>query len=259
MSKRTTLGLIFGALLLAPVTALVWAAPQASSTNKSTTTQHHATASQPTVSLLNPASLRRQAPPVFHARFTTTKGDFVIEVTRAWAPRGADRFYNLVRYHFYDNASFFRVLPGFVVQFGISGRPDLARVWERANIPDDPVTQTNARGTLTFATAGPNTRTTQVFINLNDNANLDSQGFSPFGKVTSGMEVVEKLYSGYGEGAPQGSGPDQERLQKEGRAYLAKSFPLLDAIKLAVIVPPAPATPRPTTPAHAKPTSTTTK
>ena len=163
-----------------------------------------------------------------------------MEVTRAWSPRGADRFYNLVRYHFFDGAPFFRVLPGFVVQFGISARPEVSRVWEQAKITDDPVTQSNTRGMLSFATAGPGTRTTQIFINLGDNPNLDGMGFSPFGKVTSGMDVIDKFYSGYGEGAPNGNGPDQGRLQKEGKAYFEKSFSLLDCIKTAVIVPPAP-------------------
>jgi peptidyl-prolyl cis-trans isomerase A (cyclophilin A) len=159
-----------------------------------------------------------------------------------------------VKYHFFDSSAFFRVLPGFVVQFGISARPEVSRVWEPARIHDDPVMQTNARGTVTFATGGPNTRTTQVFINLNDNANLDSTGFSPFGKVVSGMEVVDKFYSEYGEGAPSGNGPDQGRLQQEGKAYLDKSFPLLDTIKTAVIVPPAPVVPaKPATAAPAKP------
>ena len=188
-------------------------------------------------SLSNPASLKLQAPAVFDAKFTTTKGDFVVEVTRAWSPHGADRFYNLVKYHFYDGAAFFRVIQGFVVQFGINARPDVSRVWQNANIPDDPVTQSNTRATLTFATAGPNTRTTQVFISLGNNANLDSMGFSPFGKITSGMDVVDKLYAEYGDGAPNGNGPDQNRIQNEGKAYLEKSFPLLDAIKTATIVP----------------------
>ena len=147
-------------------------------------------------------------------------------MTRAWSPRGADRFYNLVKYHFFDGAAFFRVIQGFVVQFGISARPDVSRVWENAKIADDPVTQSNTRGMLTFATAGPNTRTTQVFINLGDNPNLDSMGFSPFGKVTSGMEVIDKLYSEYGEGPPDGNGPDQNRIQKRGKAYLEKVFSL---------------------------------
>jgi len=187
-------------------------------------------------SLLNPASLKEQAPESYKAKFTTTKGDFVIEVNRAWSPLGADRFYNLVKHHFYDDASFFRVLPGFVVQFGISAKPDVARVWARATIPDDPVTQSNLVGYLTFATGGANTRTTQVFINLADNKNLDGMGFSPFGKVIEGMDVVEKLYSGYGEGAPQGRGPDQGRITNEGKTYLDKNFPQLDSIKTAVIL-----------------------
>jgi peptidyl-prolyl cis-trans isomerase A (cyclophilin A) len=187
-------------------------------------------------SLLKPSSLNEQAPAAFKAKFTTTRGDFVVEVRRAWSPLGADRFYNLVKNHFYDGAAFFRVLPGFVVQFGISAKPEISRVWATATIKDDPVTQSNLEGYLTFATAGPNTRTTQVFISLADNRNLDGMGFSPFGKVIEGMDVVEKFYSGYGEGAPSGKGPDQSRLTNEGKAYLDKSFPLLDSIKTAVIV-----------------------
>jgi peptidyl-prolyl cis-trans isomerase A (cyclophilin A) len=188
-------------------------------------------------SLLNPASLKEPAPASYKAKFTTTKGDFVVEVNRAWSPRGADRFYNLVKNHFYDDASFFRVLPGFVVQFGISAKPDVGKAWAHATIPDDPVTQSNLTGYLTFATAGANTRTTQVFINLADNKNLDGMGFSAFGKVIEGMDVVEKLYSGYGEGAPQGRGPDQGRITNEGKTYLDKNFPQLDSIKTAVILP----------------------
>jgi peptidyl-prolyl cis-trans isomerase A (cyclophilin A) len=229
-------------LAMATLAASAWGAPQATSTTKTSgSAAHPATPAQgSTVSLLKPATLKLQAPAVFRAQFTTTKGDFVVEVTRAWSPRGADRFYNLVKYHFFDNAAFFRVLQGFVVQFGISARPDVSSVWENAKITDDPVTQSNTRGMLTFATAGPNTRTTQIFINLGDNPNLDSMGFSPFGKVVSGMEVIDKLYNEYGEGAPSGNGPDQNRIQKEGKAYLDKSFPLLDSIKTAVILPPAP-------------------
>jgi peptidyl-prolyl cis-trans isomerase A (cyclophilin A) len=242
MSKRIVLTLMVAALALAPLASSAWAVPQATSTtNKTTTPAHPATTTpRPSASLLKPASLKLQAPAVFNARFTTSKGDFVVQVTRAWSPRGADRFYNLVKYHFFDNAAFFRVLPGFVVQFGISARPEVSRVWEEAKITDDPVTQSNTRGMLTFATAGPNTRTTQVFINLGNNPNLDGMGFSPFGKVTSGMDVIDRLYSEYGEGQPSGNGPDQGRLQKEGKAYLEKSFPLLDTIKTAVIVPPTP-------------------
>jgi len=195
-----------------------------------------AQSSPPTASLLNPSSMTEPAPAVYKAKFTTTKGDFVVEVTRAWSPRGADRFYNLVKYHFFDGAAFFRVLPGFVVQFGINARPEVARAWQDAVIPDDPVTQSNTRGTLTFATAGANTRTTQVFINLASNSNLDSMGFSPFGKVVEGMKVVDKFYSGYGEGSPRGNGPAQDRIQREGKAYLEKNFPKLDMIQTAVIL-----------------------
>jgi peptidyl-prolyl cis-trans isomerase A (cyclophilin A) len=185
--------------------------------------------------LSDPAALNAQAPAVYKAKFDTSKGPFVIEVNRDWAPRGADRFYNLVKNGFFDNARFFRVIEGFMVQFGINGDPAIASVWRDADIKDDPVKQSNERGTITFATAGPNTRTTQVFINFADNAPLDGQGFSPFGKVVSGMEVVDSLYGGYGEGAPNGNGPDQGRLQQQGNAYLEKDFPKLDFIKTATI------------------------
>jgi peptidyl-prolyl cis-trans isomerase A (cyclophilin A) len=194
--------------------------------------------------LLKPATLIAKAPAEYDVRFVTTQGEFTVHVTRAWAPNGADRFYNLVRHHFFDGASFFRVLSGFMAQFGLSAYPQVSNTWEKANIKDDPVTQHNLRGYITFATAGPNTRTTQVFINYGNNAALDKMGFSPFGQVSEGMEVVDKLYSGYGEGAPDGHGPDQGRVGNEGRPYLMKNFPLLDSIKTATIVPPA-ATPAP--------------
>lgn len=186
-------------------------------------------------SLSNPASLKERAPATYKVRLETSKGPVVIEVTRAWAPNGADRFYNLVKNGFYDNVRFFRVISGFMVQFGINGDPNVQRAWRSANIPDDPVTQSNKRGMITFATAGPNTRTSQVFINFGDNANLDSRGFAPFGRVISGMEVVDKLYAGYGEGAPSGRGPDQSRIQAEGNAYLNRDFPSLDLIRKATI------------------------
>jgi len=192
--------------------------------------------SAPRISLLVPSAMKEQAPATFKAKFATTKGDFVVEVTRAWAPLGADRFYNLVKNHFYDSEAFFRVLPGFVAQFGLSRTPDVSRVWASASIKDDPVTQSNLEGSLTFATAGHDTRTTQVFINLGNNQFLDNMGFAPFGKVVEGMDVVRKLYTGYGDGPPRGSGPDQGRITNEGKAYLDKSFPLLDSIKTAVIV-----------------------
>jgi peptidyl-prolyl cis-trans isomerase A (cyclophilin A) len=187
--------------------------------------------------LSDPASLNETAPDVYKVKFDTSKGPFVVEVHRDWAPNGADRFYNLVKNGFYDNDRFFRVVEGFMVQFGINGNPKLSSVWRDASIKDDPVTQSNKRGMITFATSGPNSRTTQVFINFNNNVGLDGQGFSPFGQVVSGMKVVDSLYNGYGEGAPRGSGPDQGRVQSEGNAYLNKDFPMLDYIKKATIEP----------------------
>ena len=185
--------------------------------------------------LSDPASLNETAPAVYKAKFDTSKGPFVIEVHRDWAPNGADRFYNLVKNGYYNDARFFRVLEGFMVQFGINGDPKVAAVWRDANIKDDPVKQSNQRGTVTFATAGPNSRTTQVFVNFGDNAGLDGQGFSPFGKVVAGMDVVDSLYGGYGEGAPKGHGPNQGIVQSLGNDYLAKAFPKLDFIKKATI------------------------
>jgi peptidyl-prolyl cis-trans isomerase A (cyclophilin A) len=185
--------------------------------------------------LTNPAALTEKAPAASTAKFETTKGAFVIEVRREWAPNGADRFYNLVKNGFYDNVRFFRVLDGFMAQFGINGDPAVMEKWRQARITDDPVVQSNKRGFITFATAGPNTRTTQVFINFGDNAGLDRQGFAPFGQVTSGMDVVDALFKGYGEGAPRGAGPSQARLQEEGNAYLEKEFPKLDHIKKATV------------------------
>lgn len=184
--------------------------------------------------LLRPALLKERAPETYQVRFTTTKGEFTVTVTRAWAPLGADRFYNLVKHHFYDNASFFRAVPNFVVQFGMSAYPPVSAVWENANIKDEPVTQSNKRGYLTFAkTSKPNTRSTQIFISLKENSFLDGQGFAPFGVVDgNGMSIVDSLYQGYGDQA----GPDQGRIAKEGKAYLDKDFPRLDSIKSATIL-----------------------
>lgn len=187
-------------------------------------------------SLLKVAAFKEQAPATYRAKFTTSKGNFVVEVQRDWAPQGADRFFNLVKSGYFNSARFFRVIKAFMVQWGIHGQSDVNAVWRNANIPDDPVKQSNKRGFITFATAGPNTRTTQVFINYADNAQLDGMGFAPFGKVSSGMEVVDGLYGGYGEGAPQGMGPNQGRMQSEGNAYLARDFPNLDYIVDATIV-----------------------
>lgn len=176
------------------------------------------------------------APPKFRAKFETSKGVFVIEVIRDWSPKGADRFYELVKSGFYDDNRFFRVLPGFVVQFGLKGIPDTDMKWRDNKIDDDPPLQSNTPATVVFATGGPNTRTTQVFINLAPNERLDPQGFTPFGRVVEGMSVVAELYSGYGEGFPNGSGPDQNRIVREGNAYLGRDFPKLDFIKKATVV-----------------------
>jgi len=191
----------------------------------------------PAPNLLDPSTLTATAPESFQAKLTTTKGDVIVQVTRAWAPLGADRFYNLVRAGFYTEAAFFRVLPGFMAQFGLSARPDVSQAWLQAKIPDDPVTQQNTRGKITFATAGPNTRTTQLFINYADNSRLDGLGFAPFGEVVQGMDLVDQIYSGYREQ------PDQGAIRTQGKAYLEASFPMLDKILSASIVPAAPAPP----------------
>lgn len=178
----------------------------------------------------NPAALKEKAPAKFKAQFETTKGTFVVEVTRAWSPNGADRFYNLVKSGYFDGVKFFRVISGFMAQFGIHGDPTVAAKWQRAIIPDDKVVESNKRGYVTFATAGPNTRTTQLFINYGDNSRLDSDGFSPFGKVVKGMEVVDKIFSGYGEQ------PSQQMISMEGNKYLNASWPKLDGIKKATLL-----------------------
>jgi peptidyl-prolyl cis-trans isomerase A (cyclophilin A) len=172
-----------------------------------------------------------KAPATFRVNFDTSKGGFVVEVTRDWAPLGADRFYTMVKSNFFDGSRFFRVLPGFMAQFGLAADPANNKKWPA--LDDDKVTQSNQPGYITFATGGPNTRTTQMFINYGDNARLDKDGFSPFGKVVSGMDVVTKLYGEYGEGAPQGGGPDQGQIQAQGNAYLESNFPKLDYIKTA--------------------------
>src|SRR5258708_8361489 len=186
--------------------------------------------------LQSPAKLKEKAPGTYKVKFDTTRGEFTITVTRAWAPLEADRFYNLVKHHFYDNAAFFRVVPQFVVQFGISANPTVTSAWNHVEIKDDPVTQTNKRGTIVFAqTSNPNSRGTQVFINLKDNAFLDhsGQGFAPFGVVDGkGMNVVDMMYEGYGDSA----GPDQNQLEKQGDPYLKKGWPKLDHIKSATLV-----------------------
>jgi peptidyl-prolyl cis-trans isomerase A (cyclophilin A) len=200
---------------------------------KSTTTAKPAAATYDRA-LLRPVLLKDKAPETFQVKFETTRGDFTVSVNRAWAPLAADRFYNLVKHHYFDNARFFRVVPNFVVQFGISAYPPVTAAWQKATIKDEPVTQKNLRGTLTFAkTSEPNSRTTEIFINLKDNPSLDSQGFAPFGAVDgNGMSVVDTFYGQYGDSA----GLDQEPMEKQGEKYIAQKWPLLDAIKHASLV-----------------------
>lgn len=183
--------------------------------------------------LKDPASLTEQAPASYRARFDTSRGVFVIEVTREWAPQAADRFYNLVKNGFYDGARFFRVLDGFMAQFGLNGTPEIQRPWQSSGIPDEPVLQSNLRGFVSFAKESmPNTRFTMVFVNFADNSFLDKDGFPPFGQVVLGMDVVDKLYSGYG----RQNQPDQRRIVREGNAYLQADYPRLDFIRKAALV-----------------------
>jgi peptidyl-prolyl cis-trans isomerase A (cyclophilin A) len=187
--------------------------------------------------LLDPTAATEDPPEKFKAKFETTKGDFVIEVNSKWSPEGAKRFYNLVKIGYYDDVAFFRAVKGFMVQFGIHGSGEVNRVWRNAKIKDDSVKQSNTKGFVTFAKSGaPDSRTVQVFINYGNNANLDGMGFSPFGKVVEGMDVVETLHTGYGDSPPNGRGPEQQRFQSEGNAYLKQQFSELDYIKKATIV-----------------------
>jgi len=186
----------------------------------------------------DPAKLTAKAPETFKVQFNTTKGKFTVEVTRSLAPNGADRFYNLVRSGYFTDVAFFRVVSGFMCQFGMHGDPNVSAKWGEATIPDDPVKGSNTRGTITFAMGGPNTRSTQLFINFGDNTRLDSMGFSPFGKVVEGMDVVDKINGEYGDMPQQGgSGPNPARIATEGNGYLKKEFPNLDYIKSATVLP----------------------
>jgi peptidyl-prolyl cis-trans isomerase A (cyclophilin A) len=187
--------------------------------------------------LLDPFRATATAPPTFKVKFHTTNGAFVVEAYRDWAPLGVDRFYNLVKIGYFNDVAFFRAIEGFMVQFGIHGDPKVSAAWRDASIGDDAVRNSNLRGHLTFATRGPDTRTTQLFINFVDNANLDTMGFAAFAKVVDGMGVVDSLYKGYGEGFPSGSGPKQDRIQNEGNAYLKAEFPRLDYIQSAELLP----------------------
>jgi peptidyl-prolyl cis-trans isomerase A (cyclophilin A) len=235
------------------------AAPKSSAQGSGTTTKKPASAATTAHAatydrtLLHPALLKDKAPDTYVVKFVTTRGDFTVTVTRASAPLGADRFYNLVKHHFYDNAVIFRAVPNFVTQFGISSYPAVSAAWKKTEIKDDPVVGTNSKGSIVFATAGPNTRTTQVFINLKDNAFLDKTGFAPFGTVDGdGMKVVNMFYDQYGDNA----GIDQEQIEKTGKPYLDKNFSKLDVIKSATIISPAPAA---TPAAKPKPATTTPK
>ncbi len=178
------------------------------------------------------------SPAQYKVRLSTTKGDVLILVHRDWSPIGADHFYQLTKIGFYDGDRFFRVLPGFIVQWGMNGDPKLNKQWSDASIKDDPPKVSNKIGTVTFAKSGePDSRSTQVFVNLADNSRLDAQGFTPFGEVIQGLENIANVYAGYGEGAPSGSGPDQGSIAASGNAYLEEHFPKLDYIKTARIVP----------------------
>jgi peptidyl-prolyl cis-trans isomerase A (cyclophilin A) len=177
------------------------------------------------------------APDSFRVAFETGKGRFVVQAHRSWAPLGVDRFHELVKANYYDRVKFFRVLPDFMAQFGMHGDPAVQAKWGERNILDDPVKESNRKGAVTFAMGGPNTRSTQLFINSVDNPRLDGMGFAPIGRVTEGIEVVEKLYNGYGEGAPQGYGPEQGLITRDGNRYLDRYFPRLDSIISARIIP----------------------
>jgi len=174
-------------------------------------------------------------PDVFRVNLDTSKGPAVLEITRAWAPHGVDHFYELVNNGYYNGDRFYRVVPRFVVQFGINGDPKVSQLWSSLRIPDDPVKQKNRKGTVTFASSGPNARTTQVFVNMRDNLMLDRQGFAPIGRVAEGMDVLERLYGGYGDMSPRGSGPDGVEIERQGNVYLDNHFPRLDYINKATV------------------------
>ena len=234
MNRLISLFVLFLAWTLGPM------AIRANQTHTTARAHHAARRERIDPALYHPTWLHARAPEVYEVTFVTTKGPFVVKVTRAWAPRGADRFYNLVRHHFYSDMAIFRVVPGFVVQFGLGPSGPVNRIWEKATIQDDPVKESNKAGTIVFATAVPNTRTTQVFINLaNNGSSLDSQGFAPFGQVVSGMPVIENLYSGYDDSPTN----DQTNITNGGKTYLQRKYPRLDIIHTATITAPAPAAP----------------
>ena len=206
----------------------------AAATSETTAT----TALTPSAALLDPGLTSEKAPDVFKVKFSTTRGDFIVEVVRSWAPIGADRLFNLVKIGFFTDVAFFRVMKNFVVQFGIHGDPEVTAAWREATIPDDDVIESNQRGMVSFANRrAPNTRTTQMFISLAGMNNyLDAEGYAPIGKVIEGMEVVDSLHNAYGDGPPRGSGPKQAMIQSQGNSYLQSDFPDLDYVKTAVIM-----------------------
>ena len=240
--------LIFVALALAAAPGIALAQSQPAGSSQSSTAAkppvHHAAAAHTGAdpALLHPATMKAKAPDEFEVKFTTTKGDFVIKCTRAWAPNGADRFYNLVKHGYFTGVSFYRVVPNFIVQFGLSPDPKISAAFNSASIKDDPVKEHNVAGSVTYAMGGKDTRSNQLFINFADNSSqLDAAGFAPIGTVSSGMDVVKNLYSGYGEIADLGgSGPSQTRSMEGGKAYLDKNFPNLDSIKSATIISQSP-------------------
>jgi peptidyl-prolyl cis-trans isomerase A (cyclophilin A) len=218
----------------APIATTIASAKSTASPNAATPVAS-GPSTQKTAAQLAPNLAKDTAPAEYKAKFNTTKGSFTVDVHRDWAPLGADRFYNLVKLGFYNETRFFRVVDGFMVQWGIHGDPAVNTEWKTTTIQDDPVKQSNKKGFISFATSGANSRTTQVFINFGDNARLDGMGFAAFGQIVDGQSVVDSLYKGYGEGAPRGQGPDQGRMQSEGNTYLKKDFDKLDWIKEAHI------------------------
>jgi len=238
--KQALFAICFASAILAQTAPKSTTASKSTSAVKSTTAAKSTAApAAPAADLLHPATLNRTAPAIYRVKLTTTKGDVLIEVTRAWAPRGADRFYNLVRAGYFNDCAFYRVIPKFMAQFGISARPEVNKAFATANIPDEPRKESNKRGMVSFATAGPNTRATTLFINMTDNAYLDPMGFAPIGEVVEGMGNVDMLYTGYGDISIH-----QTEFENGGKSYVDRTFPKLDRILTATIAPmPAAAPP----------------
>ena len=187
-----------------------------------------------TAKLMNPSALTEQAPATYTVNLNTTKGLIAILVHRDWAPIGVDHFYSLVKLGYYDGNRFFRVTRSYA-QFGINGDPNINGMWSMSFLPDDPVKQSNVKGTLTYAHLGANNRSTQLCFNLRDNKDLDKAGFAPIGKISAGMDVMDRLYSSYGDMPPRGQGPDPSKIEVQGNSYLESRFPRLDFIRRAAI------------------------